>query len=669
MSIDRIGSIKDYTPNFKMIIPRFDLATWHDYIEENFRNIDALFFNLFGINNYSGPWKQITSYKKGQVLFISDDRNINGEETEYSGRLVKVLVDHTTDNSDYFSVFYNLHPEYYELFADASTAQKYAQIAQNNANSTAEMKQSVENYLRDTETLRNETQYFRDITEENKNYAKTYATDAGDFATNALNSARDAQNFLEATQETYHNAVHEINSAKSEAIIQIDDNANQKITEFDNLATQNTQTAIDLLNQTQIAAQNAQNYANEAWGKISNVGDIFYSLRLDDELNGAVVCDGKYYEIDDFTGTHSIKNLLEQNKLPYVSLSEYENTLNSFGSVRCFGYDIGGTQFRVPKLDDVYIKVGTANLPNEFNIESLPNIIGELNNTAYVNASLARGAFSTIATGGSLAGASQATGAGAWDVAFHASNSSPVYQDNAKVNPNNIRYRAFVQLANSVTEDATISAISAISKLSDASYKSKDEVIRGWKDFRNSNNPITIFQTDIIDSSTAHSDSHTKYSGIEIQDTNGTRIGKIEVGHSATNIVLLSLSVSRKVNGEMKYRNFSVRMDSSGNGWIENLRPNYGSLVGLDITLGTAKIMPNDGVLFINVKTGSQPGSQVKIFDGSGHAIGVSQHNGGSAEYHTSTFTAIVAKGQSINCTHNGKGTAAIVSSYLAPWR
>ena len=130
MSIDRIGSIKDYTPNFKMIIPRFDLATWHDYIEENFRNIDALFFNLFGINNYSGPWKQITSYKEDQVLFITDDRDINGEETIYAGRLVKVLQDHVTDNSDYFNFFYNLHPEYYELFADAGAAQIFAQQAQ-----------------------------------------------------------------------------------------------------------------------------------------------------------------------------------------------------------------------------------------------------------------------------------------------------------------------------------------------------------------------------------------------------------------------------------------------------------------------------------------------------------------------------------------------------------
>ena len=156
MSKERIGSIKDHTPNFKIIIPRFDLATWHDYIEENFRNIDALFFNLFGINNYSGSWKQITEYKQGQVLFIGDDLDINGNVTEFSGRLVKVLVDHVTDNSDYFNVFYNLHPEYYELFADASTAQIYAQQAQSYKNETETLKNEADLIKSDVITKQNE---------------------------------------------------------------------------------------------------------------------------------------------------------------------------------------------------------------------------------------------------------------------------------------------------------------------------------------------------------------------------------------------------------------------------------------------------------------------------------------------------------------------------------
>lgn len=116
-----LGTIKDYTPNFNLIIPEFNISGWHDYLEENFRSIDALFYNLFGINNYSGIWEKLTSYTAGQVVFI-------GEDTDYSGRLVKVLIDHTTTNDD-FSTFFANNPTYYELFADASTAQYYAQKA------------------------------------------------------------------------------------------------------------------------------------------------------------------------------------------------------------------------------------------------------------------------------------------------------------------------------------------------------------------------------------------------------------------------------------------------------------------------------------------------------------------------------------------------------------
>ena len=58
-----LGQIKDYTPNFNLIIPRFDIATWHDYMESNFRSIDALFFNMFGINQYRGEWQNSTTYQ------------------------------------------------------------------------------------------------------------------------------------------------------------------------------------------------------------------------------------------------------------------------------------------------------------------------------------------------------------------------------------------------------------------------------------------------------------------------------------------------------------------------------------------------------------------------------------------------------------------------------
>lgn len=116
------GSIKDYTPNFEFIIPEFNISGWHDYLEENFRSIDALFYNLFGINNFKGQWKNSTVYNVDDVVFI-------GEDTSYSGRLVKVLVQHTTASTGNFTEFFTANPSYYELFADASTAQIFAQEA------------------------------------------------------------------------------------------------------------------------------------------------------------------------------------------------------------------------------------------------------------------------------------------------------------------------------------------------------------------------------------------------------------------------------------------------------------------------------------------------------------------------------------------------------------
>lgn len=118
-----LGQIKDYTPNFNLIIPRFDIATWHDYMESNFRSIDALFFNMFGINQYRGEWQNSTTYQVGDVLFIGDP------DSQYTGRLVKVLVAHTTTANDSFDVYYAHNPINYDLFMDAAAAEQSAKLA------------------------------------------------------------------------------------------------------------------------------------------------------------------------------------------------------------------------------------------------------------------------------------------------------------------------------------------------------------------------------------------------------------------------------------------------------------------------------------------------------------------------------------------------------------
>ena len=82
-----------------------------------------------------------------------------------------------------------------------------------------------------------------------------------------------------------------------------------------------------------------------------NVGDIFYTTRTDNELNGAVDCDGSTYNTTDFTGSESIGDLLEDGKVPYVSMADYATEISTKGWCDKFGWDgTGNISFKVPTL-------------------------------------------------------------------------------------------------------------------------------------------------------------------------------------------------------------------------------------------------------------------------------------------------------------------------------
>ena len=199
-----------------------------------------------------------------------------------------------------------------------------------------------------------------------------------------------------------------------------------------------------------------------------NVGDIFYTTRTDTELNGAVECNGGTYSTSDFTGSQSIGNLLSQKKVPYVSLSEYASIVSANGSCRAFGWD-GGTSFRVPLLKDVYIEAGTASSAGEFISESLPNIKatwGE-QGAGYWNNNLHEATGAVTVSQGKWTGAtSHSVGNqnAVWN--FNASRSSSTYKNGAKVKPDSVRYRAMVQLAIKSTDEAVITATSALQQIS-----------------------------------------------------------------------------------------------------------------------------------------------------------------------------------------------------------
>lgn len=185
----------------------------------------------------------------------------------------------------------------------------------------------------------------------------------------------------------------------------------------------------------------------QALGGSRNIGDIFYTSRLERYVNGSVPCDGSSYDIKDYEGEASVGNLFKKGYLPYISMSEYDNLINEKGSCRCFGWD-GGDIFRVPTLSEVYIEAGFAAGAGEFISESLPNIRGFLYQTGaddgpITQPSAAEGAFTVESNGGNGAVGS---GTASYNLRFNASLSSPVYQDGAKVKPDSVKYRAMVQL-------------------------------------------------------------------------------------------------------------------------------------------------------------------------------------------------------------------------------
>lgn len=109
MNEDGVGFVNEYTPNLKLVIPYFDIATWHDYIDYNFKTLDATINYIYKVVGFTGEWKKVTTYKVDDFVFIND------KNSQHYLKLAKIVVEHTT-NSDSFDTFYNNHEDYYEIY-------------------------------------------------------------------------------------------------------------------------------------------------------------------------------------------------------------------------------------------------------------------------------------------------------------------------------------------------------------------------------------------------------------------------------------------------------------------------------------------------------------------------------------------------------------------------
>ena len=176
------------------------------------------------------------------------------------------------------------------------------------------------------------------------------------------------------------------------------------------------------------------------WG---NIGDIKYTTRTT-VPNGGYWCDGQTISKSEL---ESVYQMLVDGKLQSVDITTYNSVVTTNGSCGFFGLDTENETFKVPTLTDVYIKSGQA--AQTFGAESLPNITGSWSPNGVDGTTTATGAFSVTSRSANGAGHSGAT---TYGFNFDASRSSSVYKSGAKVNPDNVKYRAYVILYTAVKE-------------------------------------------------------------------------------------------------------------------------------------------------------------------------------------------------------------------------
>ncbi|WP_294403129.1 hypothetical protein [uncultured Clostridium sp.] len=163
--------------------------------------------------------------------------------------------------------------------------------------------------------------------------------------------------------------------------------------------------------------------------------------------SGCLPCNGAEYTKEQFPDLWNNYLTTNPSLLGTCSYDIYNNTINVFGQCPLFAVDTENYKFKTPTIKDgSYITQAKSDSELGRAIaESLPNITGgPLHVSAWEQSTTTRGALTATATGSSH----NDTGGTGWNLTFNASNSSSVYQDNAKVQGDNVRARFFVVVAN-----------------------------------------------------------------------------------------------------------------------------------------------------------------------------------------------------------------------------
>jgi hypothetical protein len=174
--------MSDFTDNYKFELPDFNVSTWHDAINTNFRTIDAAIKTALGFAVTKGPWNVSTAYVVGDRVF---------DTVEFT--VYECAVNHTSASSGLFSAARAANPTYWDIVSiglatrgDWTTATAYVindlvyeptehivALCITNHTSTTDIRTDIANWA-----------IIADL--------KTSVTNAGASATNAASSASAA---------------------------------------------------------------------------------------------------------------------------------------------------------------------------------------------------------------------------------------------------------------------------------------------------------------------------------------------------------------------------------------------------------------------------------------------------------------------------------------------
>lgn len=206
-----------------------------------------------------------------------------------------------------------------------------------------------------------------------------------------------------------------------------------------------------------------------------NAGDIFFTSRLDTQLNGAVECNGGTYNVSEYTGKDAVPSLLRAGKLPYITTAEYAIILAEVGNVGVFGWDgVNADTFRVPTISNLFIEAGQANKIGDYIAPGLPNITGWINgevNFLHNNSTSYDGAFySSNEYNYEVSVVNSTTYNQSRQLNIDASRSSSIYGASSTVQPKAVKYRPMIQLSVGFSDEA----VETCQELKDHAVKDTD---------------------------------------------------------------------------------------------------------------------------------------------------------------------------------------------------